>query len=293
MLSSISTLVLVYFLGAVQVTENIMNNNDMNICTIPDLGDNGILGIQIKIPQSQKIIFQSREKDIFSAGSVIKVSVLIELYRQIAEEGLDPRSIYQVANEFRVGGSGILYSLSDQVSLTLLDLAKLMIQVSDNTATNLLIHVLGKEKINDFMHHIGLKNTCLLQDRISTESLDPLASFSITTPAEMASIFSHLANESILNPDACKDILKILKRSANKNRICALLPYRPDITIHHKTGTLQGVYNDVGLIRFSHGGFIVSAFTKNVVAPDDPRVPNQAENAIARITAQIFEQMDH
>lgn len=273
--------------------KHIMNNNYTNVCAIPDLGDNGILGIQVRIPQLQKVILQYRENDIFPAGSVIKISVLVELYRQIMDEGLDPHSVYQVADEFRVEGSGILHGLSDLVSLTLLDLAKLMIQVSDNTATNLLIYVLGREKINNFMQHLGLKNTCLLQDRISTESLNPLTSFAITTPSEMADIFSHLANESILNPNACKNILKMLKRSTNKNRICALLPYRSDITIHHKTGTLEGVYNDVGLIRFSHGGFIVSAFTKGVVASDDPRTPNRAENLIAQITAQIFEQIDH
>jgi beta-lactamase class A len=103
---------------------------------------------------------------------------------------------------------------------------------------------------------------------------------------------THLAMEDILTPPACREILSLMKRDRNPRRIGGHLPMRPDITVYHKTGTMKGVYNDVGLVRFSGGQYVISVFSKGVIASEDPRRPNEADEVIATLSRWVFDQLD-
>jgi beta-lactamase class A len=94
-----------------------------------------------------------------------------------------------------------LTGLSDQLSLTYVDLAKLMIWQSDNMAANILIATLGRERINASMAQFGLENTRLHMDCIDPDAVfGQLEALATTTPAEMAHLFAMLGREKILTP---------------------------------------------------------------------------------------------
>lgn len=256
-------------------------------------GVTGTWGVLVACPPSWRTLCARNENAVFPAASVIKVPILVELYRQAVEEGLDLGTPARVTDEFRSNGSGVLQSLSDQVVMTLRDLAVLMIYLSDNTAANVLVARLGRDNINRTMSGLGLERTALW-----TDCIDPAAErsadrpFATTTPRDMANLFVHLAREDILTPAACRDMLDLMKRDTNRWRIVGHLPLRPDLVIHHKTGTMHDVYNDVGLVRFSGGQYVISILSKGVEVPEDPRRPNVAEEAIARFSRWVFDQVE-
>lgn len=254
---------------------------------------NGLWGVTAILLPPARPFFLLRPDDVFPAASVIKVPILVELYRQAIEKGLDLGTLTRVTDEFHSNGSGTLQSLSDQVVMTLHDLAVLMIHLSDNTAANVLIARLGRDNINRTMSGLMLERTALW-----TDCIDPAAErsagrpFATTTPRDMANLFVHLAREDILTPAACHDILDLMKRDTNRWRIVGQLPLRSDLVIHHKTGTMHDVYNDVGLVRFSGGQYVISILSKGIEVPEDPRWPNAAEEAIAHFSRRVFDQVE-
>lgn len=253
----------------------------------------GLWGIWASDLSFDKPLVSLNAEHIFASASTIKLPILIELYRQVIDEGLALSTPLTATDEYRANGSGILWQLSSQVTMTLKDLATLMMQFSDNTAANLLVAVLGRDNINQTMRQLGLSNTNLYLDRIDPELLrDDPAALATTTPRDMATLLAHLALGNILTPNLCREILGLMKRDVNKRRLCGLLPYRQDLTIYHKTGTLTGVYNDVGIIEFSKGKYVVSVLSKDVTdVSDDPR-DNRAERAIAEFARCLFDYMD-
>lgn len=252
----------------------------------------GVWGVSVKGLPGGKTVLALNENELFPTASVIKLPILIGLYYQAIEGNIDLYANYRITKEFRTGGSGILSRLSERVTMTLKDLAIMMMQLSDNTASNLLISLVGKETINQTLTSIGLTHTMLHMDRVDPElvghSPEALAT---TTPNDMSLLLTHLASEDILTPTACREILGIMKRNTNKQRLCGQLPFRPDLVIHHKTGTLPGVYNDVGLIRFAKGQYVISVLTKNMPRFEDPRTSNPVEQTIAQISRWVFEQL--
>lgn len=252
----------------------------------------GTWGIFVQSVTHQSPMLIINADEIFPAASVIKIPILITLYQQIVANNLDLRQRLDVEDKFRTNGSGILNSLSDQVTLTVKDLAILMMQLSDNTAANILIALLSKDKINETMGQLGLQQTKLELDRIDPALMNVSPNLVTTTPSEISTLLLHLARRDILTLPTCQEILDIMKRNLNKQRLCGQLPFRSDLIIHHKTGTLTGVYHDVGLVRFARGEYVISILTKNAVGSEDPRLPNGTEQIMAQISRWVFDYLD-
>src|SRR6478735_4075543 len=132
-------------------------------------------------------------------ASTIKVPIMIELFRQVEEGTVSLDQILVANEENATRGSGILRDLSPGVALRAIDVATLMIVVSDNQATNMLIDLLGMEKINKTMADNGFVNTRLV-NRIDFEAIgeDP-KNLATTTPRELAGIMESIANNTILS----------------------------------------------------------------------------------------------
>ncbi len=228
--------------------------------------------------------------ELFPAASVIKIPILVELYRQAIEEKLDLSGCFTVEERYRTEGSGILAELSSRVVLTLKDLAILMMQLSDNTAATMLLALLGREKINRTMTWLGLPQTQLRLERIDPTLLNASPELAATTPRETGWLLFHLAKEDILTPPACREILAIMQHNLqNRQRLCGLLPFRPDLLVYHKTGTLAGVDIAAGLLRVADEQYVITIFTKNVADSDDPHSSDQTELAMAEISRCVFD----
>lgn len=123
----------------------------------------GVIGVHAIDPADPDNEFGVNADELFPTASIIKVPILLEFYNQVASGELDPDEIHPLSNADKVGGNGVLQFLSDETRLTLEDWVKLMINLSDNTATNYMIDIVGMDRVNDLLMRLGLEKTKLLR----------------------------------------------------------------------------------------------------------------------------------
>ena len=95
------------------------------------------------------------------AASVIKIPVMIEVFRQARDGLLDLNEIHRLSDDERLPSCGTLKAMHTGIEMTLLDLTRLMVIVSDNAATNILIRRVGMENVNRTIRELGCEKTCL------------------------------------------------------------------------------------------------------------------------------------
>jgi len=234
---------------------------------------------------------------VTATASTIKVPILIELYRQIegGEVGLDDRLSVTAATQTR--GSGILRELSLGVDLSVHDIATLMIVVSDNTATNMLIDLVGLERVNATMAEFGFPKTRLMR-RLDFPAIGKdVRNLAVTTPAELAGIMEALATGRMLSDASREGILEIMRRQHHLNLVPRYLPYNPyaeelgepdnGLRIANKTGGWTGMRADMALVEWPGVRYVIG-----IVTEGDPDTRFWAENAgdcaIGHISRSIF-----
>lgn len=257
-----------------------------------DLKAHGIWGVVAEIPSSGQNILHINPDEVFPAASIIKIPIAIAVYQHVLRKNINLSTRIRVSLDFHTSGSGILRSLSDQVVLSIRDLVVLMLNMSDNTAANVLLSLVTRSCVNETLRELRIYNTQLGVDRIDVSlAVENPEIIGVTTPRDMTTLLCLLGRGLILNRSLCEDLLTIMRRDQNKQRICGLLPWRSDLVISHKTGTLAGVYHDVGLLRFSQGQYAISILSKHGRVVDDPRVLVPTDQVIAKLSRWIFDQV--
>lgn len=194
----------------------------------------------------------------FPTASVFKIPVMIEVFRQ-AETGalaLDERIALRADDVVR--GSGVLRDLAPGLAPTVHDLTMLMIIVSDNTATNMLIdRVGGPKSVNRTMRDLGLTAT-VVHNRIDFALIgDDARRLAETSPRDMLRVGELLARGELVSPAASAAMLAILRRQHYLNQAPRYLDYNPygpelgkpqPLWVGCKTGALTGMRADAGLI---------------------------------------------
>lgn len=227
--------------------------------------------------------------ELFPSASTIKLWVLRELFRQAETGALDPD---QERVELRAGdaaiGSGVLKDLTPGLSLTLRDAATLMVTVSDNTATNLLIRRLGTRAVNGGAHASGYGDTRL--DGLLFKGRGIRASH--TSPRDSGRFFLRLARGQEVSAAASRAMLDILRREQYANIIGRLIPYDPYATgrqrwrLASKSGSIRGVRNDAGLVEGPGCRYVLSLMSRDC-ADERFGVDNEANLVLARVAAEV------
>lgn len=234
--------------------------------------------------------------DSFPTASIIKVPIMVEVFRQIEEGSLSLDETVPVLAEELTGGSGILQFLHLGLPLTVRDAIELMIIVSDNTATNLLLRrVGGSDCVNATMDGLGLPET-RSAGRIgrNTSSSEPLK-LSCTTPFEMGELLSRIVKDQVVSPGACAAMRDILEHQVHDAMLPRHLPITVDslITVGHKTGAINHVRNDAGYISVvtdqGRRTAIVSAFTADLDDGNLWTVENIGNRAVATIGKLVYD----
>lgn len=207
------------------------------------------------------------EDEVMPTASVIKVCVLGELYRQ-AESGLvDLNERREVTATDWWGGSGVLKEFAPGLQPTVNDLARMMIVVSDNVATGMLVRLLGKERINQTMRAWGLPQTELVW------KMDPGASireYAVSTPRELARLMELIATDAVLTPASCAAMRDHLSRQQYLDQIPRYLPHHPyasyfgitpEATVANKTGFYAGVRVDAAIVASERATFVIATMT--------------------------------
>ena len=217
----------------------------------------GVMGLAIIDLQSGEEILINAQAT-FPTGSSIKIPILIELHRQAAAGTLKLTETLPITNRQQVGGSGVLLHFAEGGSqLSLHDLSILMIALSDNTATNLLIERLGMDRINQTIVDLGLPGIKLQRKMIDLAAMARGAE-NIATPREAARLLELLAQGKVINTEVSAAVLKTL-RIPKSSPIPRLLP--ASTTVANKPGGLEGVACDWGLIEIPNRPFAIAVMT--------------------------------
>jgi len=231
----------------------------------------------------------------FEAASCIKTFILADLYRQVYEGKKDLNEKLRYTPDNFVVGSGILRSLNYGIELTVKDYAVLMIIVSDNIATNIIIDYLGIDNINNTLLDLGLKNT-VLHNKIDFKKYSKLGT---TTPREYGFIFEKICREELWSPEISREMLSIFKEQKYNSMLTRALPqYYLDsentgdeelIYVASKSGSMDECRNDGGIVSTPYGKYVMALFTKNF---KDPLYYIDHESTLfgAKVSRLLFDQ---
>ncbi len=254
---------------------------------------------------SRNVVVEHDANTPVQTASVIKLAIFYEALEQIRSGNASWGEKLTLQQSDRVGGSGMLNFLDAPLSLTLKDVITLMIDLSDNTATNLLIDRFTVKAVNARMDSIGLHQTRVYKKiyKPATEPLpaeQPKFGLGKTTAAEMAMLMLRFgqcaldADGKTASSDSdialCSTAIDILRHQFYRDDIPRYLE-KLDSTeegtaIANKTGALDAVRNDVALVGTKHGLIVVSIFTYE--NPDHGwTADNEAELTIARIGERV------
>jgi beta-lactamase class A len=241
-------------------------------------GTRGAMGLSV-LDLTSGERFSINENLVFPQGSAIKIPILMEVYKQANEGKFKLTDLLWVDKRHQVGGSGVLKELGDHTSqLGLYDLCVLMIVLSDNTATNMLIDRVGMDNINKTMASLGLKQT-----RVQRRMIDTAASGrgdeNLSTPAEAARIMEILYRGEFINRAACDEMLAILKKP-KRGGINAGLP--TDIPVAFKPGGIAGVSTEWAIVYLQHRPYIV-------VVMENYELEGEAPTAMKEISRTLYD----
>ena len=180
------------------------------------------------------------------AASVIKLPIMAEAFRQREAGTMDFALPVTIRREEKLPSCGALTYLHDGVTVQVGDLVTLMIILSDNTATNLLIDLLGQESINRTIAALGLTGTKLNRKLFDAEQA-ALGVQNYVTAADMGALLTGLLRGEIVSPDASREMLDILYSQRLNGKLPFFLHGR-GIRCAHKTGEDDGITHDVGII---------------------------------------------
>ena len=247
-----------------------------------DHGLDGVLGVAIlDLSSGQKFLLHS--DDVFPQASSIKVAVLAELYRQSQAGKLKLTDLYTVQATDLVPDSTIMGGLTPGVTrITLRDLATMMIAVSDNSATNVLIDRVGMENVNALMDSLGLTHTRLRRKMMDLKTASE-GRENISTPAEMMTLLEDLYRGKVLNKEMTSDFFVMLSTPKN-SFIPRDLP--EGLKIANKPGELEGVRNDSGVVFVENRPYVICVMTTYLHRERD------GEEAIAKISAAAYRMFD-
>ena len=198
---------------------------------------------------------------VFPAASMIKVPIMYEIMRQAAAGSIDLETSLVVTNDVRVGGAGILQELRADITMTVRELVTLMIVLSDNTATNMLIDLIGMDAVNITMSEIGLKSTILRRKMMDFDSA-LLGNENVTCASDVALLFGIIENHQNLPSEYTTLMMEILKRQQVRDKLPFHLPAAA--VLANKTGTLVGVEHDGGILFLPSGTYIISILTADL-----------------------------
>lgn len=225
----------------------------------------------------------------FPSASTVKLWVLRELFERAEAGSLDlDTDVVEMRAGDRVIGSGVLKDLTPGFRVSLRDAAVLMVTVSDNTATNLLIARLGTRSINAAARRAGYAGTHLHGLFFKGHGIRG----SFTTPLDAGRFFLGLAQGREVSRVASRGMLDILRREQFANIVGRMIPFDPYATganrwrLASKSGSIRGVRNDAALVEGPGCRYVISLMSRDC-ADERFNVDNETNLVLARVAGEV------
>lgn len=191
--------------------------------------------------------------EVMQTASLIKVSIMVEAYRQADAKKIDLGKHVTLSKDDKVQGSGILTShFSDGATFPVRDAVRLMMVYSDNTATNLVLDQVGIKNVNETTAKLGLSETRINAKvfKGSTTSVDPERtkkySLGSTTANDMVKLLELIHSEKAASPESCKAMIGHMKACTDKDTVVRFLP--SGTVVAHKGGATNQVRTNAAII---------------------------------------------
>lgn len=202
--------------------------------------------------------FERNADAVFPVASVIKLPILLELLRQAEEGTIDLSRAVPIDPAARVEGGGVLEKWSEPYpALSAWQLAVLMMDFSDNFATNLLIDLVGMDRVDRRLRSWGLRETRLRRRMLDLEAARS-GRENVSTPREMAALLERLHRGRLLGAAGTERALAVMKRNEG-TPIKKGLP--PGVESADKNGELEGVRCGAGIVLVPGRPFILAVMT--------------------------------
>jgi beta-lactamase class A len=237
---------------------------------------------------------------LFPTASVIKLPVLVELYCRFHDRTLSPEAPVALYDSLKKPGSGVLQFLSGGQTLKLVDIATLMIVLSDNTATNYVIdtfapgHDAKLEAVNSRAASLGLRQTKLLNKLYSfatKKKTEEARRFGVgvSSPDDMALLLGKIARGTIMSRSLCDSMIAVLRNQNDVTQAQRYLPFMEDSTlwVGNKTGSVDQVKNDVGIVSSSAGEYVYAIFCSDSRDIGE-QTDNKATLAVASVSLLLY-----
>ena len=225
-------------------------------------------------------------------ASTIKIAVMIEAFARVTEGKAKWTDEVVLTKEKKVSGSGILAELSDGLKLTLRDAVNLMMILSDNTATNLVLDVVTTDAVNARMESLGFKlikiNRKVGSGGESAAGKDPenkKFGLGVATPREMVLVVEKLERGEVINTAVSKEMIDLMKREQGRNALGRSLW---NVPLASKYGALDRLRSAVGIL-YTKNGRIAMAISCDEMPETMWSVDNPAYLLISRISEVLAE----
>jgi len=242
----------------------------------------GVMGVAIEDLTTGEHYFL-HEDEVFAQASSIKITVLANLYQQAQQGKLKLTDMYTVLSADLVPDSDIMNGLTPGVTrITLRDLATMMVAVSDNAATNVLIDRLGMQNVNSMLDSLSLSHTRLRRKMMDLEAAKQ-GRENISTPREMMTLLDAIYRGKLLNKESTEDFFKML--STNKDSFIPRdLP--AGLKVANKPGELEAVRNDSGIVFVEGRPYVICVMTAFL------RNERDGEDAISGVSLETWRMFD-
>ena len=223
-------------------------------------------------------------------ASTIKIAVMVEAFARVAEGHAKWTDEVILTKEKKYGGSGILYELSDGLHLTLRDAVNLMMLISDNTATNLVLEVLTTDAVNARMESLGLNQIKIMrkvgsggESKAGKDPDNKRFGLGMATPREMVLLLEKLERGEVISSAASREMIELMKREQGRYAIGRSLW---DVPMASKYGALDRLRSSIGII-YSKKGKIAMAIS----CDDMPEVMWSVDNPAYVLMSELSEMM--
>ena len=264
----------------------------------------GVMGVAAVHLGTGEGIFVDADRR-FPTASAIKTAILVEAHHQAAAGRLRKDRLVTLADDVKVGGSGVLHSMRAGSQWSVGDLLYLMVALSDNTATNMLVALVGTKNVVARMEAMGLKETRLYRPTFRGGHPDVFPEeereygLGSSTPREMARLMETIARGKAVSPEASLEMKALLGKQQDHDMIPRLLPTDGTVEFAGKSGTDEeklpdasgvkgAVRVDSGIVTTKDGTYVIAIFARRV---KDGRwsVDNDALTTGAEVSRMVFD----
>lgn len=219
------------------------------------------VALSVRAPDGTTERWGYRADEALPAASTIKVAILAAVRCAIERGELSEHAFLPVTAGARVGGSGVLNWMAEDLQLTVRDLAFLMIAISDNTASNVLIDAVGLDGIAEVTQSLGFERTAQRR-RFLGRLPGPGEPENEASAAELVRLFEVIWNDEVASPAGCQWMRDLLALQQHRDRIGRCLP--EGVVFAGKSGSLEGYVHDSGVVSGPGGRATIAVLTSGV-----------------------------